>query len=151
MKLWQEKASLDSLVEAFTVGDDRQLDLLLAKHDVAGNRAHARMLAQVGLLQPEEAELLDTELTKIDAAIDAGRFEIEHGVEDVHSQIELLLTRELGDIGKRIHTARSRNDQVLTDLRLFFRSELRAIAPTPGCWPRWACFNRRRPSYWIPS
>ena len=128
MKLWQEKASLDSLVEAFTVGDDRELDLLLAKYDVAGNRAHARMLAEVGLLQPEAADLLDAELTKIDATIDAGRFEIEHGVEDVHSQIELLLTRELGDTGKRIHTARSRNDQVLTDLRLFFRAELRAIA-----------------------
>ena len=128
MKLWQKDYPLDELVEQFTVGQDRALDLRLATHDVTGSRAHARMLSEVGLLTAAEAAQLDAELARILELIEAGNFEIEAGVEDVHSQVELLLTRRLGDVGKKIHTARSRNDQVLTDLRLYFRTELRAIA-----------------------
>ncbi|MCG8374629.1 MAG: argininosuccinate lyase, partial [Balneolales bacterium] len=113
----------------FTVGNDRLLDLKLAKYDVQGTIAHITMLESVGLLRKDELEVLTKELNRIlEEVIEPGKFEIEDGVEDVHSQIELMLTRKLGDVGKKVHSGRSRNDQVLVDLRLFFREQLIEIA-----------------------
>jgi argininosuccinate lyase len=124
-KLWQkEKTSLSEAIEAFTVGQDRIWDLHLASFDVLGSIAHVRMLAKTGILGEAEAEILVRGLQEISSEIQAGTFELEDGVEDVHSQVELLLTRRLGDVGKKIHSARSRNDQVLVDIRLFLRQEL---------------------------
>jgi argininosuccinate lyase len=124
MKLWQkDKASLQE-VEQFTVGNDREFDLLLAPFDVLGNIAHAKMLATIGLLTNEEAEQLIAELKNIYSSIQHSTFNIQHNIEDVHSQVEFLLTEKLGDIGKKIHSARSRNDQVLVDVKLFLRNEL---------------------------
>jgi argininosuccinate lyase len=128
MKLWSKSHTINDLVEKFTIGQDNLLDLRLAKFDVQGTLAHIEMLTVVGLLTPEELALLTPELKKIYRQIEAGEFAIEPGVEDVHSQIELMLTRSLGDVGKKIHSGRSRNDQVLVDLRLFFRSEIQDIA-----------------------
>ncbi|SDM07335.1 argininosuccinate lyase [Siphonobacter aquaeclarae] len=128
MKLWQkEGVSTSEKIEKFTVGRDREMDLYLAPFDVLGNLAHARMLASVGLLETAELADLERELKVIYQRIEAGEFEIEDGVEDVHSQVELLLTRRLGDTGKKIHSGRSRNDQVLVDLKLFTRSRLEEI------------------------
>ncbi len=128
MKLWQKNTiQTDALIEQFTVGNDRILDLQLAKYDVEGSLAHIKMLATVGLLTTDELAQLETELHLIYQDILAEKFEIEPQIEDVHSQIELLLTRKLGDIGKKIHSARSRNDQVLLDVRLFYRAELSEI------------------------
>lgn len=114
-------------IEKFTVGKDRELDLQLARFDIQGNLAHAKMLQHIGLLTQSELSDLEKALLEIYASVEAGRFEIEEGVEDVHSQVELLLTRKLGDVGKKIHSGRSRNDQVLVDLKLFSRSRLREI------------------------
>jgi argininosuccinate lyase len=128
MKLWQkEGVSTSEKIEKFTVGRDREMDLYLAPFDVLGNLAHARMLTSVGLLETAELADLERELKVIYQRIEAGEFEIEDGVEDVHSQVELLLTRQLGDTGKKIHSGRSRNDQVLVDLKLFTRSRLEEI------------------------
>ncbi|MBO9636658.1 MAG: argininosuccinate lyase [Siphonobacter aquaeclarae] len=128
MKLWQkEGVSTSEKIEKFTVGRDREMDLYLAPFDVLGNLAHARMLASVGLLETAELADLERELKVIYQRIESGEFEIEDGVEDVHSQVELLLTRQLGDTGKKIHSGRSRNDQVLVDLKLFTRSRLEEI------------------------
>ncbi len=129
MKLWQknttaEAGDLAKQVEKFTVGNDRDFDLQLAPYDVLGNIAHARMLATVGLLTNEEAEALIAELKNIYGTITNSTFEIQQDVEDVHSQVEFLLTEKLGDIGKKIHSARSRNDQVLVDIKLFLRAEI---------------------------
>ncbi|MEO8710500.1 MAG: argininosuccinate lyase [Parafilimonas sp.] len=127
MKLWQKNiASLES-VEKFTVGNDREFDKQLAPFDVLGNIAHAKMLAAVGLLTNEEADALVNELKNIFASIHNSQFTIDENVEDIHSQIEFLLTKKLGDIGKKIHSARSRNDQVLVDIKLFLRSEIEQI------------------------
>ena len=123
-KLWDKGFSLDSRIEKFTVGQDRVLDLALAPYDVLGTMAHITMLASRGLLGADELPLLLAELKKIHASAVAGEFVIEEGVEDVHSQVELMLTRRLGDLGKKVHTGRSRNDQVLVDLKLFSRAEL---------------------------
>lgn len=124
MKLWQkDKASLKE-VEQFTVGKDREMDLYLAAYDVIGSLAHIKMLETIGLLTKEELAVLQKELKHIYKEIIAGSFQLENEVEDIHSQIELLLTKRLGDIGKKIHAARSRNDQVLVDIRLFLRNEL---------------------------
>ncbi len=128
MKLWQTNPSLLDSIEAFTVGRDRELDLWLAPFDVLGSLAHIAMLKEVGLLKVEEFEELRTALLDLYQDAAKGDFTIEPGIEDVHSQVELLLTRKLGDIGKKIHTGRSRNDQVLVDLRLFFRSEIQKIS-----------------------
>jgi argininosuccinate lyase len=126
MKLWQKTTtSVSEAVEKFTAGQDRVLDLYLAQYDVQGSMAHIRMLEQVGLLSKSELDLLLAELEKIHAMAVAGDFIIEEGVEDVHSQVELLLTRALGDTGKKIHSGRSRNDQVLTAIKLFFRQEIK--------------------------
>ncbi|MBA4196918.1 MAG: argininosuccinate lyase [Chitinophaga sp.] len=127
MKLWQkDKASLKE-VEKFTVGKDREMDLLLAPFDVLGNMAHAEMLATIGLLANKEKDALLNELKNIYEQIRNSKFEIRDSIEDVHSQIEFLLTEKLGDTGKKIHSARSRNDQVLVDIKLFLRSELEKL------------------------
>ena len=117
--LWSKGAEATNAVENFTVGDDRVLDLRLAKYDVQGSKAHIRMLESIGLLTAGELTALTSGLDEIEKDIDAGRFTLEDDVEDIHSQIELLLTRRLGDIGKKIHSGRSRNDQVLVDIKLF--------------------------------
>ena len=130
MKLWQkDKASLKE-VETFTVGHDREMDQYLAAFDVLGSMAHTRMLATVGLLTQEESDTLQVELKKIYARIGAGDFTLQPEVEDIHSQVELLLTEALGDTGKKIHSARSRNDQVLVDIRLYLRYELEQLVQT---------------------
>ena len=125
-KLWEKNTEVNQEIEKFTVGRDRELDLYLARYDVLGSMAHITMLESIGLLG-EQPVLLE-ELRRIHADIEAGRFIIEEGVEDVHSQVELLLTRKLGDVGKKIHSGRSRNDQVLVDLKLFTRAQLQDIA-----------------------
>ena len=127
-KLWDKGFEPDAHIEAYTVGNDRELDLRLARYDVEGSLAHITMLESIGLLTRNELERLTAGLKEIAAEIEAGRFEIEPDTEDVHSQVELLLTRRLGDVGKKIHSGRSRNDQVLVDLKLFLRDELRQTA-----------------------
>lgn len=122
-KLWEKGIQTDAFIEAFTVGRDREFDLELAKYDVQGTIAHITMLEKVGLLGKDELELLTKELNRILEVIEAGKFVIEDGVEDVHSQVEIMLVRALGDVGKKVHSGRSRNDQVLVDLKLFFRAE----------------------------
>ena len=124
MKLWDKGYSTDAFVEEFTVGRDRELDLYLAEADVLGNMAHMKMLNSIGLISDEERDALTDGLKKIYKQVLAGNFSIEEGVEDVHSQVEFLLTEMCGDAGKRIHTGRSRNDQVMVDLKLFSRSAL---------------------------
>ena len=127
-KLWEKGIKTDQFIEEFTVEKDRELDLELAKHDVRGTIAHITMLESVGLLEKSELEILIRELENIQEQIIAkGKFQIEDGVEDVHSQIELMLTKELGDIGKKVHSGRSRNDQVLVDIRIFLREQLEEI------------------------
>lgn len=132
MKLWDKGFEPDKMIEEFTVGNDRQLDLRLARYDVEGSMAHIRMLESIGLLQADELEKLLAALADIREAIDRGEFTIEEGVEDVHSQVEFMLTVRLGDLGKKIHSGRSRNDQVLVDLKLFMRDELKKIAEASG-------------------
>ena len=127
-KLWEKNTEVNQEIEKFTVGKDRELDLYLAKYDVLGSMAHIIMLQSIGLLGKEELPVLLDELRHIYADIEAGKFTIEEDVEDVHSQVELLLTRKLGDMGKKIHSGRSRNDQVLVDLKLFTRAQLKEIA-----------------------
>lgn len=126
-KLWQKTTDVNQLVENFTVGRDREFDRQMAAFDVLGSLAHTQMLQTIKLLSAEDLQLVQTELKKIFQDVENGNFEIEAGVEDVHSQVELLLTRRIGDAGKKIHSGRSRNDQVLVDLKLFFRSELRQV------------------------
>lgn len=128
MKLWSKGFEPDEMIEQFTVGRDRELDLRLARFDVEGSMAHIRMLQSIGLLSAGELDTLLEALTDILAVIDRGEFVIEPGVEDVHSQVEFMLTSRLGDTGKKIHSGRSRNDQVLVDLKLFMRSELKLTA-----------------------
>ena len=124
-KLWEKDFGVSKEIERFTIGKDRELDLCLAKYDVLGSMAHIIMLQTIGLLTAEELKALLAELKTIYRLADEGRFEIEEGVEDVHSQVELMLTRKLGDMGKKIHSGRSRNDQVLVDLKLFTRHALK--------------------------
>ncbi|MDT8323581.1 MAG: argininosuccinate lyase [Bacteroidota bacterium] len=127
MNLWDKGDVLDAFVHRFTIGEDQSLDLELAPYDVIGSLAHARMLYECALLEKEDWEAIDAGLRDIYRSIRAGSFRIEAQVEDVHSQVEMLLTAQIGDAGKRLHTARSRNDQVLVDLKLFFRDRLRGI------------------------
>ena len=126
-KLWEKNVQVDKEVETFTVGKDREMDLYLAKYDVLGSMAHITMLESIGLLAKDELTVLLAELKNIYAVADRGEFVIEEGVEDVHSQVELMLTRRLGDIGKKIHSGRSRNDQVLLDLKLFTRAQIQEL------------------------
>ncbi len=127
MKLWDKGTTVNELIEKFTVGKDRELDLYLAKFDVLGSIAHAKMLQSIDLLTASELTELQTELVEIYYTIENGNFRIEEGIEDVHSQVELMLTRKLGNTGKKIHSGRSRNDQVLLDLKLFTRSEIQKL------------------------
>jgi argininosuccinate lyase len=127
MKLWQKATEVKQEVEEFTVGKDRELDLLLAPFDVLGSLAHTRMLHSINLMTAEDLNLVQRELKNIYQEIQAGQFTIEDGVEDVHSQVELLLTRRIGEAGKKIHSGRSRNDQVLLDLKLFIRSAIQEM------------------------
>ena len=127
-KLWEKNVQLNKEIERFTVGRDRELDVFLAKYDVLGSMAHITMLESIGLLAADELKILLEELREIYKLADEGKFVIEDGIEDVHSQVELMLTRKLGVIGKKIHSGRSRNDQVLVDLKLYARSEIRTIA-----------------------
>lgn len=132
-KLWQKEGiSVSDKIEKFTVGRDREMDLYLAPYDIQGNLAHAKMLHSIGLLTDEELSQLQAELKDIYEIIRKGEFVIEDGVEDVHSQVELMLTRKLGDTGKKIHSGRSRNDQVLVDLKLFSRSRLKEVVELTG-------------------
>jgi len=127
MKLWDKGFSTDKKIDLFTVGNDRELDLVLAKYDVQGSLAHARMLHKIGLLSDAEIGDVERELSRITSLIASGEFVIEDTFEDVHSKVEFLLTEKLGDTGKKIHTARSRNDQVLVDVHLYLREELKEI------------------------
>ena len=127
MKLWEKSIQVDKDIERFTIGLDREMDLFLAPYDVLGSMAHITMLERIGLLQADELETLLAELRRIHAEAEAGQLVIEEGIEDIHSQVELLLTRRLGDVGKKIHSGRSRNDQVLVDLKLFMRDRLKQI------------------------
>ena len=127
-KLWEKNYGINEEIERFTVGRDREMDMYLAKYDVLGSMAHITMLESIGLLGSDELKALLAELKNIYAVCERGEFVIEDGVEDVHSQVELMLTRKLGDMGKKIHSGRSRNDQVLVDLKLFIRHEIRDIA-----------------------
>ena len=126
-KLWEKDFEVNKEIERFTVGRDRELDLLLAPYDVLGSMAHITMLEQIGLLTADELQTLLSELKDIYGMCQRGEFVIEDDVEDVHSQVELMLTRRIGDLGKKIHSGRSRNDQVLVDLKLFARAELQEI------------------------
>ena len=128
MKLWEKNFEINKEIERFTVGRDREMDLYLAKYDVLGSMAHITMLESIGLLEKDELTQLLAELRSIYRLAERGEFTIEDDVEDVHSQVEMLLTRRLGDMGKKIHSGRSRNDQVLVDLKLFTRHELMEIA-----------------------
>ena len=127
-KLWDKGFEIQDKIERFTVGRDREMDMYLAEADVLGSMAHITMLESIGLLQADELRQLLAELRNIHAQIKKGEFVIEEGIEDVHSQVELMLTRKLGDVGKKIHSGRSRNDQVLVDLKLFIRRQLKDIA-----------------------
>ena len=127
MKLWDKGISVNKLIEDFTVGKDRELDLYLAKFDILGSMAHSVMLESIGLLEQEELKKLLSEMRAIYQQAEKGEFVIEDGIEDVHSQVEAMLTAKLGDVGKKIHSGRSRNDQVLLDLKLFAREEIRQL------------------------
>jgi argininosuccinate lyase len=127
MKLWDKGFSTDKKIDLFTVGNDRELDVILAKYDVIGNIAHAKMLHKIGLLTKDEIKALEKELVSILKSIEEGNFTIEDSFEDVHSKVEYLLTEKLGDTGKKIHTARSRNDQVLVDVHLYLKDALNEI------------------------
>jgi argininosuccinate lyase len=126
-KLWQKTTNVNELVENFTVGRDREFDEQMAAFDVLGSLAHTRMLQRIGLMEEADLALVQKELKAIYKDVQAGNFSIGEGVEDVHSQVELLLTQRIGDAGKKIHSGRSRNDQVLVDLKLFFRSQLQEV------------------------
>lgn len=127
MKLWQKNTTTSQAVETFTVGNDREMDMFLAPFDVQGSLAHIKMLESISLLTKDEWKVLSGELKKIYKEIEAGSFSLEHDVEDIHSQVELLLTERLGEVGKKIHSGRSRNDQVLVDLKLFFRYSIEQL------------------------
>ncbi|MCD7710777.1 MAG: argininosuccinate lyase [Porphyromonadaceae bacterium] len=126
-KLWEKNVKVNADIDRFTVGRDRELDLYLARYDILGSLAHITMLETIGLLTRKELDCLTQELRELYTTVEQGNFTIEEGVEDVHSQVELMLTRRLGNVGKKIHSGRSRNDQVLVDLKLFIRSELQQI------------------------
>ena len=127
MKLWDKGTAINKLIEDFTIGHDTEMDFFLAEFDVIGSLAHIQMLESIGLLTSPELALLTAELREIYHEIKKGNFVIEEGSEDIHSQVELMLTRKLGDVGKKIHSGRSRNDQVLLDLKLFTRNEIKTV------------------------
>ena len=126
-KLWEKSVPVNERIEKFTVGKDREMDLYLVKYDVLGSIAHIIMLESISLLSAEELQLLLAELRNIYKVAESGEFVIEPGVEDVHSQVELMLTRKLGDVGKKIHSGRSRNDQVFVGMKLFTRDAIKKL------------------------
>ena len=133
MKLWQkENTSVSELIEKFTVGRDKEFDSLLARYDVEGSIAHVTMLGEVGLMSKEEASIAVAALQQIANEIETGHFKIGQDVEDVHSQVEFLLTERIGEIGKKIHSGRSRNDQVAVDIKLYLRAEVQNIKTEIG-------------------
>ena len=132
MKLWKEEQEIDKIIEDFTIGRDKDLDIYLAAYDIMGTLAHIKMLESIGILEKDELRSLETELLKILSKVQDKDFAIEEGVEDIHSQIELMLSRALGDAGKKIHAGRSRNDQVLLDIRLFIRDKIKSIVEKTG-------------------
>lgn len=127
MKLWQKSTDVNKRIESFTIGNDAELDLLLAPYDVLGSLAHIQMLESIDLLTKDEYEILSAELKSLYQKALAGELQIDEGVEDIHSQVELMLTQSLGEVGKKIHSGRSRNDQVLVDLKMYFRSEIEEV------------------------
>lgn len=132
MKLWDKGYDTDRFTEEFTIGKDKELDVMLAKADVLGNMAHLKMLHKIGLMDETDLRKLEQALREIYADVEKGNFKIEDGIEDVHSQIEYLLTEKCGEAGKKIHTGRSRNDQVLTDIKLFTRAEMLKVLDYTG-------------------
>ena len=126
-KIWEKGIPVDKLIEDFTIGKDPEMDMFLAPFDVLGSMAHVKMLNSIGLIKDAELPVLLSGLVQIYDEIKAGNFVIEEGIEDVHSQVELLLTRRLGDVGKKIHSGRSRNDQVLLDVKLYIRNEIKEV------------------------
>ncbi|MDN5201591.1 argininosuccinate lyase [Fulvivirgaceae bacterium BMA10] len=127
MKLWEKEYKVEDVIETFTVGNDRELDIVLAKYDVQGSLAHAKMLEHIGILNREELASIEAILNELLQEIDTGQFEIESEFEDVHSKVEFVLTKKLGEAGKKIHTGRSRNDQILVDMHLFLKEEINSI------------------------
>ncbi|MEQ9304986.1 MAG: argininosuccinate lyase, partial [Marinoscillum sp.] len=127
MKLWQKSTDVNKKVEVFTIGNDQELDLVLAPYDILGSLAHIQMLKKIGLLTEEELQVLSAELKSLYRRAEAGELTIDEGIEDIHSQVEYMLTERLGEVGKKIHSGRSRNDQVLVDLKMYFRGEIEAI------------------------
>ena len=127
MKLWDKGISIDKKIEQFTVGNDREIDLHIAKYDVQASLAHAKMLASIGILTEFELGQLEEGLDNLSQQIDKGTFVIEEQFEDIHSKIEFELTKQLGEVGKKIHTARSRNDQVLVALHLYYKDSLSLV------------------------
>ena len=123
-KLWNKGFEADKIVDEFTVGNDRELDMRLARYDVIGSMAHIKMLVTIGLLSADEEKTLRVELQNILREIESGQFQLDDNVEDIHSQVELLLTQRLGEMGKKIHAGRSRNDQVLVDIKLYLKDEI---------------------------
>jgi argininosuccinate lyase len=152
MKLWEKNIQIDKEIERFTVGKDREMDIYLAKYDVLGSMAHITMLESVGLLGKEELRPLLEELKKIFELAEKGKFVIEDGIEDVHSQVELMLTRTLGETGKKIHSGRSRNDQVLVDLKLFTRARIQELAGLiSGLFETLIAQSNRYKDVWMPG
>ena len=150
--LWNKGTDATRVVEEFTVGNDRILDLRLAKYDIQGSLAHIRMLESIGLLESAERQKLSAELEKILATVEDGSFRLEDDVEDIHSQVELLLTRALGDAGKKIHAGRSRNDQVLVDIKLFLKDELRQLREeTLALFAQWQELSERHKEVLLPG
>src|SRR5574337_1268365 len=152
MKTWQKEIAVDKKVEKFTVGKDREFDLQLAAYDVYGSIAHAIMLGNCELVSPAEEKALLAELKNVLAEIETGVFSIGENAEDVHSQIELLLTGKLGDPGKKIHTARSRNDQSLLDIKLFIRGEIRKLAQrVTAVFEKWISLSEKHKGDLLPG
>jgi argininosuccinate lyase len=138
-KIWDKGFDVNTLVENFTVGNDRELDLRLAKYDIIGSMAHIKMLAKIGLLKIEEEQQLQAELQHILEEVEKGNFHLDKDAEDIHSQIESMLTAKLGEIGKKIHSGRSRNDQVLVDIKLYLKDEI--VSSKTKCFNFSICCN----------
>lgn len=152
MKLWDKGTKALKVIEDFTVGNDRNLDLQLAEFDVIGSIAHAKMIATIGLLTENEENELVVELAKIYDEVKKGNFQIEEGIEDVHSQVEWILTQKLGDVGKKIHSGRSRNDQVLLDIKLFIRNEIEEIVTeVDSFFEQFICLSEKYKASLIPG
>jgi len=152
MKIWQKNTDVNSFVDSFTVGNDRALDLQLAAADILGSLAHTRMLHSIGLLDAADLAAVQAGLRELYAEVAAGTFTIDDGVEDVHSQVELLLTQRVGDAGKKIHSGRSRNDQVLVDLKLYFRTEIESLVKhTQTLFDRLTTLSERHKAVLLPG